>query len=272
MSGSARFERISAALASGVRNSDGLLGLVLLGSASDAGQHRRDEWSDHDFFVVAAPGRGGDARSALDWLPDPGRAVLTAREGDIGFVVVYDDGHVLEFALAEATELHDVSAGDATVVVDDAEQTTASLIVKAQETAAQADSFDPANEVRLALVKILLGVGRVRRGELLNGGQFVRTWAVKHLLRAVRGHFPGQTPHLRDTIDPTRRFEADYPILARSIAEALDSPVEEAARRLFDLIRRIFESEVDWFPTAAADAIARRLGWPTSSADLPAGR
>ncbi|WP_454300996.1 hypothetical protein [Salana multivorans] len=224
------FESLTDELTIGVRERDGLTGLVLLGSASTAGRHRRDEWSDHDFFVIADPGRGARARASLDWLPDQDRIVLTACEGEIGFVVLYDDGHVLEFALAEPTELAGIAVGEVSVVVDDDAGVTAALVEAGQVTAAAGDSFDPENDARLVLVKILLGVGRIRRGEVLNGGQFVRTWAVNHLLRAVRGRFPGRSPEARDTIDPTRRFEVDYPDWARAIAAALDAPPERAAR------------------------------------------
>ena len=260
MSAADRFESISDSLAAGVRATDALIGLVLLGSASAAGRGRRDEWSDHDFFAIAAPTRGDEARASLDWLPDRKRVLLTAREGGLGFVALYDDGHVLEFAIAEPAELAGSVAGEASVVVDE-DGVTAEVIAAGQATTETRDAFDPENDVRLVLVKLLIGVGRVRRGEILNGGQFIRTWAANHLLRAIRGRLPGRAPATRDAIDPTRRFEADYPGWAADIASALDAPVEQAAHRMFELTRRILEPDWDGFPTAAADAIARRLGW-----------
>ena len=69
-----RFEALSAGLAEGVRERDELIGLVLLGSASDDAAARRDEWSDHDFFALIEAGRGPEVRPDLDWLPDPGRS------------------------------------------------------------------------------------------------------------------------------------------------------------------------------------------------------
>lgn len=262
MSADDRFDVLSSGLVAGVRARDGLSGLVLLGSASAAGESRRDEWSDHDFFAIIEPGRGPELRADLGWLPDPDRIVLSAREGGVGFVVVYDDGHVFEFALAEPSELADSVAGDASVVVDDDAATTAGVVAAGQAAASGADAFDPDNDARLVLVKLLLGVGRVRRGESLNGGQFVRGAAVTHLLRAIRGRFPAQTADSRDIIDPTRRFEKDYPALAGEIADALASPVEDAARSLFSLTRRVLEPGWTGFPSLAADAVARRLGWP----------
>ncbi|HEX5729934.1 hypothetical protein, partial [Microbacterium sp.] len=202
---SERFEALSKGLADRVQAADGLFGLVLLGSASDDAADRRDEWSDHDFFALIEPGRGADVRPDLSWLPEQDRIVLTAREGEIGFVAVYEDGHVFEFAVAEVDELADAVAGDATVVIDDAEGTVAGLIERARAKAAASDRFDPENDARLMLVKLLIGVGRVRRGEVLNGGQFIRTSAVQHLVRAIRGRFAERSTTLRDTIDPLRR-------------------------------------------------------------------
>lgn len=264
MTTSERFEQLSLALADGVRAHADLVGLALLGSTSDEARSRRDEWSDHDFFALIAEGRGASVRPDLSWLPDQDRLVLTAREGDIGFVAVYDDGHVLEFAFAEAAELDGALAAEATVVIDDAAGATRQLIERAQTRASSADSFVPVNDARLVLVKLLIGVGRVRRGERLNGGAFIRQWAVQHLVRAVRGRFAGDSTSLRDVNDPMRRFERDFPVWGARIAEALAHDEETAALCLFALLR---ELEGGWaeFPTDAADAVARRLGWSAVS-------
>lgn len=260
MTTAGRFEEVSRGLAAGVRERDGLIGLVLLGSASEDARSRRDEWSDHDFFALAEHGRGPEIRPDLSWLPDRDRLVLTAREGEIGFVAMYDDGHVLEFAFADAGELAGAVAGDATVVVDDAAGTTARLISRARARAGESDRFDPVNDVRLVLVKLLIGVGRVRRGEVLNGGAFIRQWAVQHLVRTIRGRFAEGSTALRDGIDPVRRFEHDFPEWGARIAAALAREPESAARELFRMLR---ELEPGWaeFPAGAADAVARRLGW-----------
>ena len=256
-----RFEARSAGLADGVRRTDGLIGLVLLGSASDEASHRRDEWSDHDFFAIVEPGRGRELRADLSWLPDRESLALVGREGEIGFAAVYDDGHVFEFAFSEAGELSGAIAREATVVVDDEAGTTATLLAESRARAEAVDRFDPANDVRLLLVKLLIGTGRVRRGEVLNGGLFIRQWAVQLLVRAIRGRFAEASTPLRDTIDPMRRFEQDFPEWSARIAGAVERPAEDAAHALFDLTREILEREWDGFPARAADAVAARLGW-----------
>jgi hypothetical protein len=232
---------------------------VLLGSSSDAAAHRRDEWSDHDFFLLARPGSEQAVRDVGSWLPDPERLVLVAREGEIGFVAVYDDGHVFEFAAATAEELGGALATEDVGIPVDAGGIS-ELVAAAQARVTAAPAPDPVNEARLVLVKLLIGVGRSRRGEELVAGQFVRTWAVNHLVRAVRARFPVEGS-VRDGIDPVRRFERDYPELGARLNAHLASPVEDAARGLFGTLRGELEPGWDEFPSRAADVVATRLGW-----------
>ena len=50
------FSSLSRGLIEAVDAHPQLTGLVLLGSASEVAAARRDEWSDHDFFAIIAPG------------------------------------------------------------------------------------------------------------------------------------------------------------------------------------------------------------------------
>jgi hypothetical protein len=255
----AEFERRSAALAEVARTRAGFAGLVLLGSASPAAAHRRDEWSDHDFFMLAHPGAEAEVRDVVSWLPDPDRLVLVAREGEIGFATVYDDGHVFEFAAATAEELGGALAtDDVDIPVDDGP--AAELVAASQARVLAAPPDDPANDARLVLVKLLIGVGRDRRGESLIAGQFVHVFAVTHFARAVRARIPVEAS-VRDGIDPLRRFERDYPQLGAKLRTVLGASIEDAARGLFDLFRATLEPGWDAFPSRAADVVATRLGW-----------
>jgi hypothetical protein len=78
-------------------------------------------------------------------------------------------------------------------------------------------------------------------------------------VRAVRERVPSDLDPER--IDTARRFEAAYPEVGAAIGAALAQPVEDAARDLHALARRALEPGWEEFPSAAADAVARRLGW-----------
>lgn len=97
------YEKRTRALEQAARNAGGISGLILLGSA--AVPERRDEWSDHDFFVIARPGTVEQVRKARSRLPDPEPLVLLVRESATGVSALCDNGLLFEFAAATAAEL-----------------------------------------------------------------------------------------------------------------------------------------------------------------------
>ena len=82
-----------------LRGDDRAIGLVAVGSMADR-DYAPDEWSDHDFFI-RPPRRASRRPSATTSMscPDYDRVSLSFRETEHGLVVIYDDGHLLEFAV-----------------------------------------------------------------------------------------------------------------------------------------------------------------------------
>ena len=58
-----------------------------------------------------------------------------------------------------------------------------------------------------------------------------------------------------------RRFERDFPQWGARIADALEAPVDDAARGLCLFARDVLEAGWDEFPSRGADAVAARVGW-----------
>ena len=91
------FEEYAGRLADWAAAADGVLGLVLLGSTA-ATTHQPDEWSDHDFFVIAEQRVAEPLRASTAWLPARDAAVvLHERDTAHGAWVVFSDGHLLEY-------------------------------------------------------------------------------------------------------------------------------------------------------------------------------
>lgn len=78
-----------------------MLGLVAVGSMASG----PDPWSDHDFLVIAEPGATEALRTDPTWLPHHERLVLHFRETGHGVKAVYDDGHLVEFAVFAPDEI-----------------------------------------------------------------------------------------------------------------------------------------------------------------------
>ncbi len=253
------FDAYTAALVDACRATGRVDGLVLLGSTSAAGATRRDEWSDHDIYVIAADGAADDLRGSLAFLPAHDRMVATAWEGRIGFAVLYDDGHLIEGAAGTLDELGGVRSGDHEIVFG---TPAVEALIQASTQARPDDLVIPAaDHVVLALLKLAVGVGRVRRGEVVTGGQFIHTYAVTHLCHAARARLGPTATTIDARLDPVRRIERDLPAFGTSLAAALAQPPEAAARGVYDLLRATLEPGWDAFPTAAADVIGARLGW-----------
>ncbi len=252
----AEFDAFSDRLAVGFAGVPGAHGLVFLGSA--AAGHRRDRWSDHDFLALVEEEHTESARANLDWLPDPQRVLCVARDGELGFSVLYDDGHVLEFAVGTAKELAAAPLDEAKLMFGDTRMRD--FVDAGQDRLAALPAIDPANEVALAYIKLLIGYGRACRGERIAAGRFVRGWAVDHLLRAVRARVLPHGAARADPLDASRRFDSAYPHIAAQLDHALAQPIEQAARDVAMLAGVVLEHGWDGFPTRTAELVQSLLG------------
>lgn len=237
-----------AELAASCRATDGVTTLAVFGSATKASAARRDQWSDVDFAVFCTPEAADEVGASWSFLPRRDQVVLAAREYDTGGVVLYADGTLLEFGAGRPWPIVDpscevvIGGDDLTVLPPPAEP-------------------DAENAIRLFLAKLLVGVGRIRRGEVLSGTAQVGSAALAELCRALCARVPATGASEVNPFDPLRRFEASRPDLGARLAAALAAPGEAAARGLYDIARDVLEPGWAGFPSAAADVVARRLGW-----------
>ena len=251
-----RFLGYSDVLAQSAINNSEVLGLVLVGSAADTA--RVDEWSDHDFFLVVKVGAGERFRQDLSWLPDSHSISIAARETAHGLKVVYENGHVLEFAVFEDPELELASVNYWAVPVDKSNITDR---VRALEARTVSPAFEEGREWGLFLALILIAVGRARRGEVLIAGQAIRSYYLKHVLGFVRDRkLPvAGTESLEDNLDRFRRFEKQFPLEAARIESILQLPVEQSARSQLEFVLSLggfSETQL-----AQASVVTNRLGW-----------
>ncbi|MCX6495948.1 MAG: hypothetical protein NTW23_01270 [Rhodoluna sp.] len=236
-----------------------VIGLIFLGSAAD--HSRFDEWSDHDFFVVTKEGRAEELRTELSWLPNHQQIVLSPRETAHGLKVIYKDGHVLEFAVFEDSELEKASANSYLVALDKSKtiQTRMNSIAERTRETVAGTSFEPTSTYELLLCQLLIGVGRSRRGEALIAGEHVRSWAIASLVKIFRYWEEPESNHLTDSLNPLRRFEVQYPELGIALVKAQASSVEDCARAILQILldsKHLSEKQRE-----QAQVIIGRLGW-----------
>lgn len=233
---------------------DDVVGVVGMGSTAQ--RERVDEWSDHDLAVVVRPGGHDRYRDPRAWLPDAERIALAVREWHDGVKVLYDDGHVVELGVATPDELRAWHVDAHEVFFD--RGGAAEAVTEAATRPRPKGVADASDELAVFLVLIVVGVGRARRGELLNASATIRGAAVEALATAVAASFAPEGGAALDSLDVIRRFDARYPLIASRIARLQGSGVEECARGLLDLAVEIFGDDV---PSRGAAAVRGRLGW-----------
>jgi len=233
-----------------------VVGLVGFGSTAD--RARADDGSDHDFAWLTVPGAEDRYRHDLSWLPGHSRIALSAVEWHGGVKVVYDDGHRLEFGIADLAGFSTWAGAPVDVIVGDERVREAAAAVGSHRPHGE---VDPDAELVLFHTQLLSGIGRARRGERASAAGLIRGEAVDHLLRVVTALIPPHTPesHQRlDPLDPRRRFDAAYPILAEQIEAACQLDVLSSAGALLDLAQAALQS-TGRYPADGARIVRDRL-------------
>jgi hypothetical protein len=196
-------------------NDSRVLGIVALGSMAARGR-LPDRYSDHDFFIITEA--ADELRASADWLPYRERLALWFRETPHGCKGVYDDGHLIEYAVFTPDELGIARANEYRVLLDREriEERMAAIVVPPPV-------HDPAWLHGMFLSNILVVSQRAQRGELASA-RWMLAQAMRHLVTLLGGG--------DDSLDPLRRFD-HY-----ALEQAMRLGPASAARALLDLYER----------------------------------
>lgn len=209
-----------------------VVGLVAVGSMAER-DYAPDEWSDHDFLLISLPGSQEGLRQDLGWLPAHDRVACSFRETEHGLKVLYDDGHMLEFAVFDIDEIALAGINRYRTLIDRG---------GVEEACASArDNPRPQRDddhlFGMALTAALVAIGRGRRGEELSAA-FLVTWGLTYLTRLIARVVPTEKASILDNLDPLRRFELAYPELGEELAAAVALPPPDAGLRLLAILER----------------------------------
>ncbi len=208
------------------------IGLVAVGSMADR-DYPPDAWSDHDFFVITPPGEQEELRNDLSWLPRHERIALSFRETEHGLNVIYDDGHMLEFAVFDLEEIALAGVNRYRVLLDLGGVEERIEHVAANPRPEREDTFLFGKTLAAALV----AWGRGRRGETLSAA-FLVTWGTTYLNRLLIRNLPAANASLLDGFDSLRRFEGAYPELGAELAAIVRLDPVDAGPALLGVLER----------------------------------
>lgn len=236
-----------------LRGDNRAIGLVAVGSMADR-DYAPDEWSDHDFFVITPPGGQEELRNDLTWLPPVDRIALSMRETDHGLIVIYENGHLLEFAVFDLEEIALSEVNRYRVLLDRGG-------VEERIEHAAASPREPRSDLFLfgkTVTAALVAGGRGRRGETLSAA-FLVTWATTFLCRLLIRTLPTENASLLDGHDSLRRFELAYPELGEELAAIVRLDPAEAGPALLNVLERELRPSRPDLPWEAVDGARSRL-------------
>lgn len=237
-----------------------VLGLVAAGSMAAQGGLLPDVWSDHDFFVVAAPGTEPQLRADLSWLPQADAIVLSFAETEHGLKALYRHGHLLEFAVMDPATLAQARLNQYRLLLDRA-NLAPRLAQAAANTETAVSQNQPSDHSLLGqfLANLFVAAGRHARGERLSGRLFVQSHAMYHLLRLLARHLPAPERPLLDNLDPFRRFERVFPAAGAALADILQQDTLTAAADLIAFAETQLAATLNNFPHAACRVVLDTL-------------
>ena len=239
----ASYDAFAADLTAALEARPEVLGLVAAGSFASG----PDEWSDHDFLVIASPDATAALRADPSWLPHHERLVLHFRETAHGMKGVYDDGHLVEYAVFAPDEIAQARLNRTRVLFDRADVTVrvADAVAGTPDLeAAEAESDDHLHGQ--FLTALLVGVQRHRRGEHLSGIDFVHRFALRHFLVLLARHGEAARAEARDNLNPFRRVELAYPAVGAELGRIFATgDLEETALGLLDLAAQVLAGPFD---------------------------
>lgn len=251
----ARFQMYSESLIATCKRNPKIIGLVLVGSTAET--KRVDEWSDHDFFVITEPNQQEPLRRDLTWLPNSEEIAFSFRETEHGLKVVYDSGHVLEFAVFDCDELRGCTVNHHRLAYGEGEVERA--LSSAANRLPEVVVGDDLADFRHFLSVLVIQVGRARRGELITAGQGISGTAVTALLRVLTRALPHDKQ--LDKLDVSRRFEFAHPEVGKAIAEALAQQPEQAAIDLLNVADRYLTPIWSDYPKREVQTVKEALSW-----------
>jgi hypothetical protein len=232
-----------------------VLGLVALGST--ANPEWRDAHSDHDFWVVVAPGATATFLEKFSWLPDAGDLVACVRTGVRYMVALYATGHVLEIGVFEPDELTEGKLGAYQVLFD--RHGLAERLAEIAARPVRPPTPDDRSECELLFVMLLTGAARAARRERLSAHKYLGFFAPDFLIGLLVRNKPFAMPERVDRLDPWRRFEELDPALSADMLAAVRLPPTEAALRLLDIAERELRDQLRDFPARAAAVVRAAL-------------
>jgi hypothetical protein len=167
------YHKFTKKLCQNLRPKDDIIALLALGSMAEK-DHDPDLWSDHDFSIIIKKGSEEKYINNLFWLPDEYQVVFTYKESDNSRKVIFENMHLIEYAVFELENLKNLKINSYRLLFDKFNITD--YIEEIVNSTSNSSNLLEDNEGLIGnlLTDIFIGVGRYKRGEKISAHYFIK--------------------------------------------------------------------------------------------------
>ena len=244
------YERYTKRLRAALESSPKILGCVALGSTADPSL--RDEWSDHDFWVITEAGAQDSFLEDLSWLPDYQDIAIIVCHAKHRRTILFNNKHKAEFAVFDLNEVRSGKTSRYEVLID---RGNTSALVKSIHAETLRESESKPDALESLCVMLWTACERHYRGELLSARQYFDDFAVNRFLALISNELEDEN---RDVLDPRRRVENRDPRLAAEVLALSNQAVPDGVLKLLDMTERELKSRA---PNLAWEKVDMVRGW-----------
>jgi len=212
-----------------------VLGLVALGSTADAAT--RDRWSDHDFWIITAPGSQSRYLDTFSWLPRADDILITVSHGPSRRSVLYGERHIAEYAVFDPEEAVGGKIERFRVLLDRRDVGSLAESIRLQTRGERTSALARPDMLENLCMLLWTAYERWERGERLSARRYIQ-FSVDVLLDLLVAHKALHRPPLADELETRRRLEQIEPELARELGRVIVLPPAEAGVALIDLAQK----------------------------------
>lgn len=212
-----------------------VLGLIALGSTADS--TLRDQWSDHDFWIITSSGFQANYLDTFSWLPKADAILFTIRHGKSYRGILYENTHKVEYAVFDPTEAIGGKIERFDVLID--RQSIGSLAESIQRETLKQRELVLSRPDKLENLCWLLWTAceKSQRREHLSSQRYVQ-FAIDVFLDLLLIHHSLNKSEMVDKLDPRRRLEKLNPELGKELRHIVTLDPAEAVVALLYLIEK----------------------------------
>jgi hypothetical protein len=191
-----------------------VLGLLALGSTADAAS--RDRWSDHDFWIITAPGAQARYLETNSWLPRAGNILMTVRHGPSRRTILYENRHKAEYAVFDAEEAVSGKIERYRALIDRRDIGRLAESIRLQTHQERTSGLARPDKLENLCLLLWSAYERWERGERLSARRYIQ-FAIDSFLDLLVAHHSLNRPHIADELEARRRLEQIEPELGQEL-------------------------------------------------------